>query len=111
MSVIAVIGRTRFRRSRRFRRSAIDSCYPSVGLAGGSLVEAKLNWVDGERFVASASSGHAIVIDSDRQRNPASGPMEFVMIRLCACTAPDALGLLPTNRQPFSGLKVPAEPL
>ncbi len=73
------------------------------------MVEAKLNWVDGERFVASASSGHAIVIDSDRQRNTASGPMELVLIGLCACTATDVASILRKKREPFSGLEVRAE--
>jgi putative redox protein len=73
------------------------------------LVEAKLNWVDGERFVASASSGHAIVIDSDRERNTAIGPMEVVLAGLCACTATDVVGILRKKREPFTGLEVRAE--
>ena len=32
------------------------------------MVEAQVTWTDGERFVGNASSGHAIVIDADRQR-------------------------------------------
>jgi len=43
-------------------------------------VEAQVTWPDGERFVANASSGHAIVIDSDRQRNTAAGYMGIVSI-------------------------------
>ena len=35
------------------------------------MVEAQITWTDGERFVGSASSGHAMVIDSDRERNTA----------------------------------------
>ena len=73
------------------------------------MVEAKLNWADGERFVASASSGHAIVIDSDRQRNTAAGPMELVLIGLCACTATDVVSILRKKRESFSGLEVRAE--
>jgi len=30
-------------------------------------VEPQVTWTDGERFVANAGSGHAIVIGSDRQ--------------------------------------------
>lgn len=73
------------------------------------MVEAKLNWVDGERFVGSASSGHAIVIDSDRQRNTAGGPMELVLVGLCACTATDVVSILRKKREPFTGLEVRAE--
>jgi len=73
------------------------------------MVEAKLNWVDGERFVASASSGHAVVIDSDRERNTATGPMELVLLGLCSCTATDVVSILRKKREPFTGLEIRAE--
>src|SRR5215471_10123799 len=73
------------------------------------MVEAKLNWVDGERFVASASSGHAVVIDSDRERNAAPGPMEIVLLGLCSCTATDVVSILRKKREPFTGLEIRAE--
>ncbi|HSM85883.1 MAG TPA: OsmC family protein [Candidatus Limnocylindrales bacterium] len=73
------------------------------------MVEAKVNWTDGERFVASASSGHAFVIDSDRQRNTAPGPMEMVLAALCACTATDVVMILKKKREPFSAVEVRAE--
>lgn len=73
------------------------------------MVEAKLNWIDGERFVAHASSGHAIVIDSDRQRNTAPGPMELLLLALCACTATDVVTILSKKREPFTGVEVRAE--
>jgi putative redox protein len=73
------------------------------------LVEAQVTWIDGERFAGSASSGHAIVIDSDRQRNTATGPMELVLIGLCACTATDVVSILRKKREPFTGVNVHAE--
>jgi putative redox protein len=73
------------------------------------MVEARLNWADGERFVGSASSGHAMVVDSDRQRNTAPGPMELVLIGLCACTATDVVSILRKKREPFAALEVRAE--
>ena len=73
------------------------------------MVEAQVTWSDGERFVGSASSGHAIVIDSDRQRNTAPGPMELVLIGLCACTATDVVSILGKKREPFIGVHVRAE--
>jgi putative redox protein len=73
------------------------------------MVEARLNWVDGERFLGSASSGHAMVVDSDRQRNTAPGPMELVLIGLCACTATDVVSILRKKREHFAGLEVHAE--
>lgn len=73
------------------------------------MVEARANWVDGERFVAGASSGHAVVIDSDRQSNTAAGPMELVLMGLCACTATDVVMILRKKREPFTGVEVHAE--
>ncbi|HXB20411.1 MAG TPA: OsmC family protein [Candidatus Solibacter sp.] len=73
------------------------------------MVEAKVNWVNGERFVGSASSGHAMVIDSDRQRNTAAGPMELVLTGLCACTATDVVSILRKKREPFTSVEVRAE--
>ena len=73
------------------------------------MVEAKLNWIDGDRFAVSASSGHAIVVDADRQRNTASGPMELVLMGLCACTATDVVNILRKKREKFTSLEVRAE--
>lgn len=73
------------------------------------MVEARVTWTDGERFVGSASSGHAIVIDADRQRNTAPGPMELVLIGLCACTATDVVSILRKKRETFTGVNVHAE--
>jgi putative redox protein len=73
------------------------------------VVEAKLNWTDGQRFVVSASSGHAVVVDADRKRNTAPGPMELVLMGLCACTATDVVSILRKKREVFTSLEVRAE--
>lgn len=73
------------------------------------MVQASVNWTDGERFVGTASSGHALVVDSDRQRNTGSGPMELVLVGLCACTATDVVSILRKKRQPFTRVEVRAE--
>ncbi len=73
------------------------------------MVEAKLQWTDGERFIVAASSGHAMVVDADRQRNTAPGPMELVLMGLCSCTATDVVTILRKKREPMTGLEVRAE--
>lgn len=73
------------------------------------MVESNVQWIDGDRFVGQASSGHALTIDSDRQRNTAPGPMELVLIGLCACTATDVVGILRKKREPFTALRVRAQ--
>ncbi len=72
------------------------------------MVEAHVHWNDGEQFSASASSGHALVVDSDRQRNTAAGPMEMVLMGLCACTATDVVSILKKKREAFTGVEVHA---
>ena len=73
------------------------------------MVEANVQWIDGERFVASTASGHAIVVDSDRKKNTAAGPMELVLMGLCSCTATDLAIILKKKREPFTGIEVRAE--
>ena len=72
-------------------------------------LNAAVQWTDGERFVGSGSSGHAIVIDSDRKSNTAAGPMELVLIALCGCTATDVVSILNKKRERFTALRVRAE--
>ena len=74
-----------------------------------SIVNARAQWADGERFVVSASSGHAFVVDADRERNSGPGPMELVLIGLCVCTASDVVGILRKKREAFTALEVRAE--
>lgn len=73
------------------------------------MVEASAQWTDGERFVGAASSGHAMVVDADRKRNSGAGPMELVLIGLCACTATDVVSILTKKREKFTSLRVRAE--
>jgi len=73
------------------------------------MVEARVQWSDGDRFVGAASSGHALVIDADRRRNTGAGPMELVLLGLCACTATDVVSILRKKRQRFARLEVSAQ--
>ena len=73
------------------------------------MVEARVQLTDGERFVGAASSGHAMVVDADRERNTGTGPMELVLVGLCACTATDVVSILRKKREPFTRLEVRAE--
>ena len=78
-------------------------------MATSKTVNASAAWTDGERFVVSASSGHAFVVDADRERNSGPGPMELVLIGLCACTATDVVGILRKKREAFTRVDVRAE--
>ncbi len=71
------------------------------------MVEASASWTDNERFLAQASSGHAIVVDAGSEKT-ANGPMELVLIGLCSCTAVDVVNILSKKREPFTGVRVHA---
>lgn len=72
------------------------------------MITATAQWTDAERFVAQASSGHALVVDAGDMKT-ANSPMEVVLIGLCGCTASDVVSILRKKRQPFTGVKVRAE--
>jgi putative redox protein len=65
-------------------------------------------WTDHDRFVASATSKHAIVMDAGTEKT-APSPMELVLIALCGCTGSDVVGILRKKREPFTGLEVSVE--
>ncbi|HWX53993.1 MAG TPA: OsmC family protein, partial [Verrucomicrobiae bacterium] len=43
------------------------------------------------------------------RRNTSAGPMELVLVGLCACTATDVVTILRKKREPFSAVEVRAE--
>ncbi|MGA7751628.1 MAG: OsmC family protein [Candidatus Sulfotelmatobacter sp.] len=72
------------------------------------MISARALWTDNERYVAEATSRHAIVMDTAKEKT-ASSPMELVLIALCGCTASDVVGILRKKREPFTSLEVSAE--
>lgn len=72
------------------------------------MIEATVLWTDNERFLGSASSRHAMVVDAGKEKT-ASSPMELLLIALCGCTASDVVGILKKKREPFTGLEVVAQ--
>jgi putative redox protein len=72
------------------------------------VITAKAIWTDKERYVAEATSRHAIVMDTATEKT-ANSPMELVLIALCGCTGSDVVGILRKKREPFTHLEVHAE--
>jgi putative redox protein len=72
------------------------------------VISAKLIWTDNERYLGEASSGHAIVMDTAKEKT-ANTPMELLLIALCGCTASDVVGILRKKREPFNSLEVSAQ--
>src|SRR5438876_12252330 len=73
------------------------------------MVEARATWVDEERFVGQASSGHGIVVDGAQVKS-GNSPTELVLIGLCGCTAIDVVSILRKKREPFTSVEVRAQP-
>ena len=65
-----------------------------------------VKWIGEQKFVATGPSGHAIVVDSDRETNSAPGPMELVLMALGACTTTDIVIVLKKKRQKLHQLEV-----
>jgi putative redox protein len=72
------------------------------------MMEATALWSDKERFIGTATSGHAVVIDAGTEKT-ANSPMELVLIGLCGCTAYDVANILAKKREPFTRLQVRAQ--
>jgi putative redox protein len=70
------------------------------------MTEAKATWIEDHRFSGSASSGHSIVVDGNKETG--NSPMELVLIGLCGCTAYDVASILGKKREPFTSLEVRA---
>src|SRR5215467_6546876 len=71
------------------------------------MTEASAVWIDEQRFVGMASSGHAMVVDGDKKTG--SSPMELLLIGLCGCTGYDVVSILRKKREPFTSLEVRAQ--
>jgi len=71
------------------------------------MIEARAIWTEQERYVAEATSRHALVMDTAKEKT-ANSPMELVLIALCGCTASDVVGILRKKREPFTSLEVSA---
>lgn len=70
------------------------------------MQEARVRWVEDDRFLATTPSSHAVPFDSNRETNLAPGPMEMLLAALGACTATDVVTILRKKRQPLVGLEV-----
>jgi putative redox protein len=71
-------------------------------------IEARVTWVEDNRFVGVASSGHAVVMDASEQKT-GSSPMELLLLGLAGCTASDVITILEKKRQRVTRVEVRAE--
>jgi len=60
---------------------------------------------DGLRFIASAGSGHSIVLDS-REGDTGMRPAELLPVAIAGCTGMDVISILRKKRQDVSGYRI-----
>ena len=76
------------------------------------MVKAKVRWVEGLQFVASAPSGHAILVDGSEKGgglDSAVHPGELILLGLAGCTGMDVISLLKKMRVEVTGFEVRVE--
>jgi putative redox protein len=67
---------------------------------------ATVRWVGGEQYLATMPSGQAVVIDADRERNSAPGPMDMLLAALGACSSVDVVTVLAKKRNKLVSLEI-----
>ena len=73
------------------------------------MVQGSVTWVGEEQFLAVGPSGHALVMDADRERNTGPGPMELLLVALGGCSGSDVVSILKKKRQQVTGVFISLE--
>ena len=68
--------------------------------------KAVVELVGDDLFSGRTPSGHVVVIDTDRERNSASSPMELLLVALGSCTGVDVVSILKKKRENVTGYSV-----
>ena len=68
--------------------------------------KAVVELVGDELFSGRTPSGHVILIDTDRQRNSASSPMELLLVALGSCTGVDVVSILKKKREEVTAYSI-----
>jgi len=64
-----------------------------------SGVKATVRFVTEDLFMGITPSGHAVPLDTDKQRSSAPSPVELLLVALGSCTATDVASILAKKRQ------------
>ena len=73
------------------------------------MPQGTVTWTGGEQFRAVGPSGHALLMDADRERNTGPGPMELLLLALGGCTGADVVSILKKKRQQLTALEMHVE--
>jgi putative redox protein len=72
------------------------------------MTKAKITYVNGMQFIASADSGHAVVMDAGINSgggNTGSRPMELLLMGIGGCSGMDIISILNKKKQNVTGLE------
>jgi putative redox protein len=75
-------------------------------------VKAKVVYVKGLQFVGESETGHAIVMDGNREfggEDTGPRPMELLLLGLGGCTGMDVVSILKKKKQELEGLEIVIE--
>ncbi|MFB2863378.1 OsmC family protein [Aeromonas sp. MdU4] len=75
-------------------------------------MNAEITWLENMTFVATADSGHGVVIDAPVDKggnNRGSSPMELLLMGVGSCTGIDVLNILKKAKQQVTSLRVNVE--
>ncbi len=75
-------------------------------------MKAKVIYVKGLQFVGESETGHAIVMDGNREfggEDTGPRPMELLLIGLGGCTGMDVVSILKKKKQELEGLEIVIE--
>jgi putative redox protein len=61
--------------------------------------KATVQFVSEDLFVGITPSGHALTLDTNKDRSCAPSPVELLLVALGSCTATDVAGILAKKRQ------------
>jgi putative redox protein len=64
-----------------------------------SGVKATVRFVTADLFMGITPSGHALPLDTDKERSSAPSPVELLLVALGSCTATDVASILAKKRQ------------
>src|SRR5262245_5251792 len=67
---------------------------------------ATVRYVEKDLFVGTTPSGHALVLDTDHERNSAASPVELLLVALGSCTAVDVIEILKKKREQVTDYRV-----
>ena len=73
------------------------------------MSQVRVKWLDGFRFVATASGGHLLVMDSSKEaggKGAGFRPIELLLVALGGCTGIDVVNILKKQRQKVEDLEI-----